>query len=184
MRRSLRRALRHVVVRDARGRALPLVSDEQVVYRGILPPAPAAPPDLRVPFLLIGLTLATLLFWLARRGARFYRTSFAGLAILWWLVCGITGLVLAALWGLTDHWATWGNENLMVLDPLCLVLPWTWWSAPRIARLLAAVIAAVTLISLMVRMLPPLYERNLAIIAFALPVHAALAALAWRREAH
>ncbi|MGH8226663.1 MAG: DUF4105 domain-containing protein [Steroidobacteraceae bacterium] len=178
----LSRALRHVVVRDASGRARPLVSDDQVVYRGTLPPAPTSPPDLRIPFLAIGLAFAALLFWLARGKERFYRTSFAALTAVWWLACGITGIVLAALWGLTDHWAAWGNENLMVLDPLCLVLAWAWWRAPRFARYLASLIAAVALLSLIVRTLPTLYEHNLAIIALTVPVHASLAALAWRRR--
>lgn len=177
-------ALRHVVVRDADGAPRPLVSDDQVVYRGDLPPAPAAPPDLRLPFLLVGLALAVLLLWLARGKGQLHRTSFAVLAVAWWLICAVTGLVLAALWGFTDQWAAWGNENLLVLDPLCLALPWVWWRAPRVARYLTAFIAVVALISLIVRWLPALYQSNLAFIALAAPVHVLLAALAWHRGSH
>ncbi len=177
----LSRALDAVAVRDANGQILPLVSDEQVVEPGRLPPAPAAPRDLRLPFLALGIGLAALLLWLARGKSHLYRASFALLAVAWWLICGLTGLVLAGLWGLTDHWAIWDNENLLLLNPACLVLPAVWWRAPRIARCLVTLIAAAALISLIVRMLPGLYQGNLAFIALTVPVHLVLAVLAWRQ---
>src|SRR5579863_3459696 len=177
----LSRALDAVEVRDANGQILPLVSDEQVVEPGRLPPAPAAPRDLRLPFLALGIGLATLLLWLAHGKSHLYRASFALLAVAWWFICGLTGLVLAGLWGLTDHWATWDNENLLLFNPACLVLPAVWWRAPRIARSLVTMIAAAALISLIVRMLPGLYQGNLAFIALTVPVHLVLAVLAWRQ---
>jgi hypothetical protein len=177
----LSRALDAVAVRDANGQILPLVSDEQVVEPGRLPPAPAAPRDLRLPFLVLGIGLAALLLWLAHGKSRLYRASFALLAVAWWLICGLTGLVLAGMWGLTDHWATWDNENLLLFNPACLVLPAVWWRAPRIARSLVTLIAAAALISLIVRMLPGLYQGNLAFIALTVPVHLVLAVLAWRQ---
>lgn len=176
----LSRALRDVVVRDRNGDTLPLVSGEEVVLQARLPPEPAAPFELRMPFLAAGVGLAALLLWIAHGKARLYQASFALLAIAWWLICGFSGLVLAGLWGLSDHWAAWHNENLLLLDPLCLILPMVWWRAPRIARCLATLIAAAALISLFIRMLPGLYQGNLAFIALSVPVHLALAVLAWR----
>jgi hypothetical protein len=178
----LSRALRDVAVRDATGDSFPLVSDEEVVLSGRLPPEPAAPFDLRLPFLTVGVGFAALLLWLARGKGRLYRTSFAVLAVAWWLICGFSGLLLAGLWALTDHWAAWRNENLLLLDPLCLILPVLWWRAPRIARYLATLIAAAALISLLIRMLPGWYQGNIAFIALAVPVHVILAALAWRQR--
>ena len=181
----LSRALHDVVVRDANGHDFCrrwCIADEQVVLSGSLPPAPAAPPELLLPFLALGIGLAALLLWLAHGKSHLYRASFALLAVAWWLICGLAGLVLAGLWGLTDHWAAWRNENLLVLDPLCLVLPVVWWRAPRIARSLVTLIAAAALISLIVRMLPGLYQGNLAFIALTVPVHLALAVLAWRQR--
>ncbi len=178
----LSRALDTVAARDANGRTLPLVSDEQVVLPGRLPPAPAAPRDLRLSFLAAGMGLAALLLWLAHGKSQIYRASFALLAIAWWLICGFTGLMLAGLWGLTDHWAAWDNENLLLLNPVCLVLPVVWWRAPRIACCLATLIAATALISLIVRALPGLYQGNLAFIALTVPVHLALAVSAGRRS--
>lgn len=177
----LSRVLDAVAVRDANGQILPLVSDEQVVEPGRLPPAPAAPRDLRLPFLALGIGLAALLLWLAHGRSHLCRASFALLAVAWWLICGLAGLVLAGLWGLTDHWATWDNENLLLLNPACLVLPAVWWRAPRIARCLVTLIAAAALISLIVRMLPGLYQGNLAFIALTVPVHLVVAVLAWRQ---
>ena len=177
----LSRALGAVAVRDANGQIRPLVSDEQVIEPGRLPPAPAAPRDLRLPFLALGIGLAALLLWLAHGKSHLYRASFALLAVAWWLICGLTGLVLAGMWGLTDHWATWDNENLLLFNPACLVLPAVWWRAPRIARSLVTLIAAAALISLIVRMLPGLFQGNLAFIALTVPVHLVLAVLAWRQ---
>lgn len=176
----LSRALRRVVVRDTHGDLRPLVRDQQVVLRSRLPPAPVAPPALLWPFLGIGTALAALLLWLARGEGLIHRTSFALVAVTWWLLCGLCGVALAGLWGLTDHWATWGNENLLLLDPLCIVLPAVWWRAPRIARWLATVIAAAALIGLIMRTFPGMYERNLPFVALTVPVHVSLAVVAWR----
>jgi len=38
------------------------------------------------------------------------------------LLSGIGGLILAAIWGLTEHWAGWQNLNLLLFDPLSLLL--------------------------------------------------------------
>jgi hypothetical protein len=178
----LSRALDTVAVHDANGQTVPLVSDEQLIEPGRLPPAPSAPRDLRLPFLAIGMGLAALLLWLAHGKSRLRRASFALLAVAWWLICGLTGLVLAGLWGLTDHWAAWDNQNLLLLNPACLVLPAVWWRAPRIACYLAILIAAAALISLIVRTLPDLYQGYLAFIALTVPVHLILAVLAWRQR--
>lgn len=177
----LNRALRDVVVRDTRGDTRPLVSDEEVVLPGRLPAGPAAPPDLRLPFLAAGTGFGALLLWLAHGRGRLYRASFMLLAVAWWLICGLSGLLLAGLWGFSAHWAIWENENLLLLDPLCLILPLVWWRAPRIACYLAALIVGAAAISLIVRMVPGFYQGNLAFIALALPVHLVLAVLAWRQ---
>jgi hypothetical protein len=178
----LSRALDDVAVRDTNGDTVPLVSDENVVLPGRLPTAPAAPRELRLPFLAAGMGLAALLLWLAHGKGRLYRASFALLSTAWWLICGFSGLMLAGLWGLSDHWAAWDNENLLLLNPVCLVLPLAWWRAPRIACCLATLIAAAALLSLIIRTLPGLYQGNLAFIALTVPVHLVPAVLAWRQR--
>jgi len=178
----LSRALRDVVVRDSNGDTRPLVSGEDVVLRGRLPPEPSAPLELRLPFLATGVGFAALLLWIAQGKAHIYQACFALLAVTWWLICGFSGLLLAGLWGLSAHWAAWHNENMLLLDPLCLILPLVWWRAPRVACYLATLIAAAALISLVIRTLPGLYQDNLAFIALSVPVHLAFAVLAWRRR--
>jgi hypothetical protein len=175
-------ALRDVVVSDPNGATLPLVSDEEVVLPARLPPAPAAPRELRLPFLAAGIGLAALLLWLARAKGRLYRASFGVLAVAWWLICGFNGLLLAGLWGFSDHWAIWENENLLLLDPVCLFLPLVWWRASRIACRLTTLVAAAALFSLIIRTLPGLYQGNLALIALTAPVHLVLAVLVWRQR--
>jgi Domain of unknown function (DUF4105) len=178
----LSRALRQIRVRDGHGGTRPLVSDEQVVLPGRLPLPPTAPPHLGIPFLVVGLALAGLLLWLGHGKSRLNRVSFAILACAWWLICGFNGLVLATLWLLTDHWAAWGNENLLLLDPFCLILPLVWWTAPRAARWLGTLIALTAITSLAIRTLPALYQQDLPFIALAVPVHLSLAVLAWRER--
>jgi hypothetical protein len=178
---ELSSALDSVVVRDAQGKLLPLVSQKEVVFPGSLPSAPAAPVDFIRPFLAIGLGLAAALFCLARTALRRYRMTFRLVAIAWWMFCGLSGLLLAGLWILSDHRAAWENENLLLLNPLCLALAWAWWRAPRTARYLASLIAASTLVELIVRTLPGWYQSNLEFVALTLPAHVTLAALAWFR---
>ena len=45
------------------------------------------------------------------------------------LLCRAGGLLLAALWGLTEHTSAWRNANILLLDPLCLLLLPAWWRA-------------------------------------------------------
>jgi hypothetical protein len=178
----LSRALDAVTVPDANDQTMPLVADAQTVLAGNLPPAPAAPPDFRVAFLATGIGLAASLLWLARASGRLGRTAFALLAIAWWLICGSAGFLLAALWGLTDHWAAWQNENLLLLDPLCLALAAAWWRVPQLARRLAILIAGAALLSLIIRTIPGWYQANVAFIALTVPVHVVFAVIAWRQR--
>ncbi len=178
----LSRALRDVAVRDTNGDTAPLVRAEELVLPGKLPPTPAAPADLRLPFLAFGTGLSALLLWLADKRSSLHRASFTLLAVAWWLICGFMGLLLAGLWGLSAHWAAWDNENLLLLDPLCLILPMVWWRAPRFASYLATLIAAGSLISLAIRELPGFYQGNLPFIALTVPVHVILGVLAWRQR--
>ena len=180
----LSRALRDVALPDTNGDTVLLVREEEVVLPGKLPPAPDQPADLRLLFLACGTALGALLPWLAHKRSRVCRASFRLLAITWWLTCGFSGLLLAGLWGLTAHWAARDNENLLLLDPLCLILPMLWWRAPRMAGFLAALIAAASLFSLVLRELPGFYQANLAFIALAVPVHVVLAALGWRQRSN
>ncbi len=178
----LMQQLRQIKVKDADGREQPLVSEEVRLLEGHVPEDPAQPPDWRLPFLLIGLGLAGLLLLLNRFRANLAaRIGFAALATSYALFCGVCGLILLGAWTLTQHWAIWHNENLLLLNPLSLLLLPTWivsvrkqWWPKLWAHRLAWIIAGLAVLSLLLRQLPGCYQGNLPWILLLLPPHLAL----------
>ncbi|MGA9422727.1 MAG: DUF4105 domain-containing protein [Rhodanobacteraceae bacterium] len=175
------RDIRHVDVNGATG--TPLVASQTLLAVGNVTLPPPQPPRLAWPFLTLGVATGLLLFVLGRsRGHGSARAAFAVIAIPFTLFCGIGGLILMALWGLTDHVAAWRNENLLLLDPLCLALlptlfaSWrTSWRPPHGARRLSWTLAAIAVFALLSKALPWFTQANLHWIALFLPVHLALA---------
>ena len=130
-----------------------------------------------------GIAVAVAVLALAPRMPR----GVAGFAFAYWLACGLLGLVLALGWAFTEHRALWANRNLLLFDPLCLLLlPGAWGvlrgRAPsaRFRGLLVAVatIAAFAVVPLWLQTLP---QRNGHWIALLLPIHAAFA-WAWAKR--
>ncbi|MDE2406891.1 MAG: DUF4105 domain-containing protein [Xanthomonadaceae bacterium] len=171
--RRLADDLRNVIGNDGR----PLVAAEVE----LLPQRQAAEPaDHAIalwPWLLAGVLLAGLVRAVGNRRPR----SLAAAALLFWLLCGLVGAVLALAWLGTAHQAIWANRNLLLFNPLCLLLlPGAWAvlrgrAAPRpFRRLLVAVcvLAAFTCLPLWLQVLP---QRNGHWIALLLPLHYALA---------
>lgn len=180
---SLMQSLRTATVIDSGGRTRALVAQEIRLLPGGRSEAPDAPPDLRLQFLLAGLMLAGLLLGLARyRAIAALRWLFMTIAGGTALLCAAGGAILAAMWALTDHWAGWRNVNLLLVNPLCLLLlptllryPRLRWRPSRAVRGLAVTIAVLALLALLVRQVPALYQRNLQWIYLLLPIHVALA---------
>ena len=185
----LAEALREVRLADGR----PLVAGEE----RLVPHRTGLPPDER-PWLLPwfaggGLVLAALLLGLGRwQRARVQGRTGTGKAIavtaaLLWLPAGLGGLLLAGLWAFTDHHAAWGNENLLLFNPLALcllgALPALWHgrTPPRWATWAARLVLACALAAAFLKFLPWRVQDNLDWIAFWLPVHAALAFVLRRR---
>ena len=136
------------------------------------------------PWLLAGVTLALAALALGRR----YPRTLAALAGGFWLLCGLLGAVLALSWAFTEHRALWANRNLLLMDPLCLLLlPGAWallrgrMPSPRFRALLlaVAVLAALACLPLWLQAVP---QRNGHWIALLLPLHLAFARL-WSRPA-
>lgn len=164
-------------LRDVRIGDMRLVESETRLAPGRVPDPSDYPPVLRWPFGVIGAALAFGLLWLARRRPG----GFALLAFAISLICGIAGLVLIAFWGLTEHRSAWRNENLLLLNPLCLALLPTWWRlrhaagrAERIGRALVWIVAALAAFALFAKILPWFAQDNLAWIALLLPLHLTL----------
>lgn len=166
--------------RDGAGR--PLVEAQERLLPDRLGLEAETAPALRRILALIGLGLAGLLLVLLRqRAGRLARRLGASLAGLLWLVCGLGGLLLAALWGLSAHQAAWANQNLLLFNPLCLLLLAALpalargHEATRGLRLLAAVTALLALLALVLGLMPAALQDNADFIVLLLPMHAALA---------
>jgi len=186
---ALREHLRRITLTGPDGMPKPLVTSERTLFESAAAPPPAEPPHWLPVYLIVGLTIGGTAFGLAgpARNNRSARVGFVILTSIWGLLMGIAGLVLAGLWGLTDHSAAYNNENilqasLLVLPLLGLVprLVFASQSAARTALLVAASVTALSLLGLLLKLLPPFHQVNGAIIALALPAHAGVAAGAWR----
>lgn len=173
--RRLADDLRDAKLADGR----PLVVAEQQLLPQRQDAEPAERPRRTWPWLALGLALAASILVSARRAPRVV----AGLGFGFWLLCGTVGVVLLLSWGFTEHRALWANRNLLLFNPLCLLLlPGAWAVARgrtpsgRFRALLVAVaaIAAIAVLPLWLQVLP---QRNGPWIALLLPVHAAFA---WR----
>ena len=169
----LRDSLREVRLADGR----PLVASEQPLLPMRLPEPPADMPPWRVPALFGGLVMALAAGWLGARRPRLL----AALALPFWTVGGLLGLVMAFLWAGTAHRFAYGNENLLLLSPLCLALLPDGWRALRgrppsawFGRLLWAV-AGLAAVAGFLKFLPFRPQQNVEWVLLLLPLHLALA---------
>jgi hypothetical protein len=87
----------------------------------------------------------------------------------------------------TDHQAVRYNENILQLSPLLLplvfVIPLALSRRPKagqIAWVLSAIALAASVLGLLLKVLPMMYQTNANIIALAIPANAGLAYAAWR----
>ncbi len=162
----------------------PLVAERASLLEDHLRLERAGAPALRAAFAACGIALALAIGMLLRPGAgRGARRAGGMLAAGFCLACGLSGLVLLTLWGFTEHRAAWGNENILLFNPLCLALlaalpallrdevPPLW------LRRVAHVVLACVALALFLRFLPFRVQNNGDFIALIAPVHAALA---WR----
>ncbi|MBW8368948.1 MAG: DUF4105 domain-containing protein [Arenimonas sp.] len=168
----LRDALREAKLADGR----PLVSLEQSLLPHRVAPAPAEAPRLRTPALFAGLALAVLALWSARRAPR----ALAAGALVFWTACGLAGTVMALIWLATAHVAGHGNENLLLLSPLCLALIPGGWArlrghepSPRF-RWLLRLVAGSAAVAGFLKFLPFLPQQNVEWVLLLLPLHWAL----------
>lgn len=161
--------------KNAAGR--PLVQSEMQLLPHRIAAEPAETPRRWLPWLGAGLVIAIALAFAGRRWPR----AVAGLAVPFWLLCFVGGALLVYLWGFTEHWAAWANRNLLLLNPLCVLLipgaiavlrrrtPAAWFGW------LMAAIAVGALVAWFLHWLPLRLQYNQTWIALLLPVHLALA---------
>jgi uncharacterized protein DUF4105 len=173
------------------GMSEPLVKNERVLVQATRPPEDVTVRRGMRGYLIIGIVCFLLIAAASVLQREGKATVAISLAAVWSLVAGFGGFVLTFLWGFTDHIYSYRNENLLQLDPLSLVLlvlllrlAWTdatsdmYSSRARSAFTTAAVVAALSVIGLLMKALPVFDQGNADIIAMALPIHlAVLAAL-------
>jgi Domain of unknown function (DUF4105) len=181
------RHIRQIKVRDEAGNEVPLVAKETLINKASIPDPPEMPPDWIWRALVIGIVSALALLGLARlRAQTWARVGFAAIASLSALFFGLAGLVLAGLWGFTDHVAAWRNENLLLFDPLCLLLLPAWfmsarrkWQPSRFARRVAVLVALLAGFAFFAKVWPAFPQDNRFWIALLLPIQIAFAVVLW-----
>jgi hypothetical protein len=186
---AMREHMRKLTVRTRDGTEVPLVRSERTLFQSTDPAPPSSPPFWLPFYLGAGIALGAAAYGLATLASR---SRSAGLGFLmltwiWMLLTGFAGLVLAGLWGLTDHTAAYYNENILQLNLLALPLVWLLpgfvrgkRSSARLTLGLAKMVAAISLLGLALKLLPQFYQVNGQVIALALPAHTGVAAALWR----
>lgn len=166
------------------GVEVPLVREERVVLRSDRGPVPEAPGSRTGLALLAGLVLGAAVAALGRGAEKGSRLARAGVVLVgggWSLVAGLAGLLLVGAWAFTDHVFWSWNENLLQVDPLALgvaagltvllVRP----TLPVWVAGLATLVAAGSVLGVLVQPLPGFDQVNAEVLALAVPVNLALA---------
>ena len=181
---ALRDHVRQVTVPGADGKQVPLVASERTLFESTAPPPPDAPPSWLYWYLLAGTVTGALAAALGRLARRHVagRVGLGVVAVVWGSLAGLAGVVLAGLWGFTDHAMAYRNENLFQVNPLALalavLLPLGLAGSGRAGRwghALAVGLAALSVAGLALQVLPGFDQVNGQVIALALPIHLGLA---------
>ena len=183
---KLAERVRHLEVPDGAGGTWPLMSGEMLFARTTRPAMPEAAPRRPVAYgaagVLAGGAFAGLA-WLAGR-SRAARVGFVLLVAPWVLLWGVGATIGTYGWAVTDHAASYRNENLLQMSPLMLPLavlaPMLAFAkrqrrGARLAVGLAVAGAGLSVVGLLLKALPPFWQHNGEIIALAVPSNIGLA---------
>jgi hypothetical protein len=182
--RALHDFVASLQVTDSTGALHPLVRGERVLFQSTRGPEYEAPPNITAWLLPIGIAVALLFAWLATRadtGSRPARVTAAISMCVWCIVMGLLGVVLTLLWSVTDHIFAHRNENLLLFNPLWLVLavlvamPLASGRPSRITHGLALSLAGLCVVALVAHLVFLSRQTNLALIVLALPPALAIA---------
>ncbi|PTL82367.1 DUF4105 domain-containing protein [Vitiosangium sp. GDMCC 1.1324] len=185
---ELERQVAEMQVVGADGQKHPLVAKTVNYYTAQGRPAlPEQPPKYGPVLLLLGLAFGGgavgLALWGRRSGGRAPRILLGLQNVLIGLVFGIPGFALFIMWLFTEHSVTYHNENLFLANPLTLVmlplgirLMLGSEKARERMRLLWRVLAALGVLGLALKVLPPFDQDNWRLIALILPISLGMAA--------
>jgi hypothetical protein len=177
----LARELRSIKIPDGQGGTQPLVVSEREIAPNRLTPPDALPPNLDLPFSIIGVLFAIVLLVARRRRPLLY----AILAVAYLIVAGFLGTVLLALWTLTTHFAAWQNANLLVFNPVAFVMVASAWRSRKgvassgLARLLVAIQVGAAIVAVILHLLPGVIQQNLPWLLLSIPPWLAIGAGFW-----
>lgn len=176
----LRPYLNQLTVTDPDGRRHPLVMEERHLVESNRFSVADRPSDWTFRYLVVGVGLGAILLGLGRLGRRSLRgrLGFGVVSVGWAAASGLGGLVLALLWALSDHRFSYWNENVLHLNLAALALAfglpraiWRGQARYRQGVKLAAVVAGISALGLVLKILPPMGQDNLEMIALILPAH-------------
>lgn len=181
--RKLQANLNDLTVIGAAGEAVPLLGPAELLADAQRPDVPTDAPSRVWAALLLGLVAAGILSGLGRYAANGGRIAGVVLGTLgggWGLLSGLLGLGLVLSWMLTDHVFWQWNENVLQMSPFALPLVVLFplalsGRARRGALRVAALCAGLSILGAVVQVLPGADQVNGVIVAFALPINAALA---------
>jgi hypothetical protein len=148
------------------GNGADLVGLDTMFYTSTLPVPNETPTPVWLNYLLTGLVI-TALAWLS--GKFMPRVWLDGLCRAWVLVNATMGLVLAALWLLTDHAASRDNANLLLLNPLFILILLSGLQRPG-----AVMLAGGNLLAFILLWFPE-HQYNLDVLAIFTPLNLAVA---------
>lgn len=156
----------------------PLVASDTMAFEGSVPAAAVIPASVWPRYLALGLVVV-LVGWLVTRVAP---AAFGErLVAAWFLLASVAGLALLALMLFTDHAASRPNVNLLLLNPLFLiVVSARWWP---MARRLVAALALLGLAAAVAIAAWPGLQYTADVVAALGPVSACAAWWLWRRGA-
>jgi hypothetical protein len=157
-------ALTGLAVADA-GRSRPLVLEDLVLFESTLTAPPGSPVSSWLRYLLAALAAVIGVWALCRLAPGAWG---AAVCSAWLMIAGLAGCALLFFWFGTDHVVASTNLNLLVFNPLWLLLVF-WNGQERIALSVVMISAA---LALLMNVIPP-DQYNLDVIAAFVPLNIA-----------
>lgn len=163
-------------ITTAGGETSPLVVDDRMLYESSRQAPPDRPDFHGLVFLALGLASV----FLIALPAVLFRSRLPGLmgARGWIMASGLGGGMLLFLWLFTAHEAAWRNENLLLLNPLALLL---WRFGGGVVERAAAMVMAAGLVAAFVLKLFPGAQWNYDMMVWLVPAQISLLWV-WYRE--
>jgi hypothetical protein len=159
------------VISDLRVDGVALVTEEHVMYQADSALPPSAPPPVWWRYMLLSVLAAVLII----ASGKSPRPALSdGMVLAWLMLAATGGVVLLALWTLTDHQVASPNANLLLINPFFLLGFWH-----RFRRMVAMLIMA-GLVLASGQLLLPAHQFNLDVLVFVLPMNLLAAWWLWR----